>query len=194
MSQGLRWISWALVVAGLVQAPAWGGPEEELRKSVVKVFAAKSPPNMFRPWEVSSPADITGSGVVIEGGRILTNAHVVEYAHQIYVQPYESSDKLDATVQLLSAGVDLATLQLDDPEAVRVMGLSPLNGLYCRFTDALWRGEVRLTDLQVDNITSLSFKFMGPFKDVHDNEWGNFPGSFSYFVHVSAFERKNAKN
>ena len=82
---------------------------------MVKIYTSQSAPNMFKPWEVRSPSEITGSGVVIEGGRILTNAHVVEDAHQIYVQPYESADKLDATVEFLSAGIDLATLKLDDP-------------------------------------------------------------------------------
>lgn len=92
--------------------------EESLRRSVVKIFSTQSPPNMFRPWEITPPQEATGSGVVIEGGRILTNAHVVNYAQQVYVQPYESSEKLDATIEYLSADCDLATLTIDEPEAI----------------------------------------------------------------------------
>ena len=88
----------------------------EVRQSVVKIFSSQSPPNMFRPWEVTPPTELTGSGVVIEGGRVLTSAHVVAYAQQIYVQPNESSDKLDATVEFLSRDCDLATLTIDEPD------------------------------------------------------------------------------
>ena len=42
---------------------------------------------MFRPWEVRPPQETTGSGVILEGGRILTNAHVVKDAVQIFVRP-----------------------------------------------------------------------------------------------------------
>ncbi|UUZ56629.1 hypothetical protein LP419_16955 [Massilia sp. H-1] len=45
-----------------------------------------SHPDPFKPWSKAAPSDITGSGVVIEGKRILTNAHVVGYASQVQVQ------------------------------------------------------------------------------------------------------------
>lgn len=99
---------------------------DEVKKSVVKIFATQSPPNMFMPWKISTPSEVTGSGVIIEGGRILTNAHVVNYAQQIYVQPHESSDKLDATIEYLSPDCDLATLKLDDPAAIKDLKPVPL--------------------------------------------------------------------
>ena len=64
--------------------------------------------------------------MVIEGNRILTNAHVVSYAQQIYVQPYESSDKLDATVEFISVECDLATLKLDAADAMAKLKPVPL--------------------------------------------------------------------
>jgi S1-C subfamily serine protease len=88
---------------------------DDVQQSVVKIFASQSAPNMFMPWKITTPSDVTGSGVIIEGGRILTNAHVVNWAQQIYVQPYESSDKLDASVEFISPDCDLATLKVDDP-------------------------------------------------------------------------------
>ena len=56
-------------------------------------------PELMRPWTKSSPRDASGTGVVIEGKRILTNAHVVTYASQLFVESYQSSDKLVATVE-----------------------------------------------------------------------------------------------
>jgi len=57
---------------------------------------------------------VKGSGVVIDGRRILTNAHVVRYASQIYVQPNQSASHIPARIEAITAGMDLAILKLDD--------------------------------------------------------------------------------
>jgi S1-C subfamily serine protease len=62
-----------------------------------------------------APSEVTGSGVVIEGNRILTSAHVVLFAGQIQIQANQAGDKLSASIIALAPGVDLAVLQLDDP-------------------------------------------------------------------------------
>ena len=46
-------------------------------------------PDPLKPWTKQSPRDASGSGVVIEGKRILTNAHVVMYASQLFVESHE---------------------------------------------------------------------------------------------------------
>ena len=85
-----------------------------LENSVVKVFSTLRRPDPFKPWSKASPADVTGSGVVIEGRRILTNAHVVGYASQVQVQANEAGDKVSATVVAVARDMDLALLKLDD--------------------------------------------------------------------------------
>ncbi len=82
--------------------------------SVVKIFSTMRYPDPYRPWTKLSPAEATGSGVVIEGKRILTNAHVVGYASQIQVQANLAGDKYSATVEFIAPGIDLAVLKLDD--------------------------------------------------------------------------------
>jgi S1-C subfamily serine protease len=52
--------------------------------------------------------------VVIEGKRILTNAHVVEYASELQIQANQAGDKISATVEAIAPGIDLAVLKLDD--------------------------------------------------------------------------------
>jgi S1-C subfamily serine protease len=86
-----------------------------IENSVVKVFATMRYPDAFKPWTKQAPTEITASGVVIEGKRILTNAHVVLYASQVQVQANAQGDKLPATVVAVAPGIDLAVLQLDDP-------------------------------------------------------------------------------
>ena len=104
--------------------PAWGfsaqdptksdAQESKIRDSVVKVSATMRFPDLTHPWTKHSPQDATGTGVVIDGKRILTNAHVVLYASQLFVESYQSSDKLPARVEAVSPGIDLAVIRLED--------------------------------------------------------------------------------
>ncbi|MBK9238552.1 MAG: trypsin-like peptidase domain-containing protein [Rhodoferax sp.] len=82
--------------------------------SVVKVFSTARFPDPFKPWTKQAPKEATGSGVVIEGRRILTNAHVVLYASQVQVQANQDGEKISATVEAIAPGIDLAILKLDD--------------------------------------------------------------------------------
>jgi len=88
--------------------------EDNVQGSVAKILVTRRLPDWQRPWMKREPQEASGSGVVIEGDRILTNAHLVTYAKSIYVQPHKSADKLTARVAALAPGVDLALLELDD--------------------------------------------------------------------------------
>jgi S1-C subfamily serine protease len=90
-------------------------PSPAIENSVVKVFSTMRYPDPFKPWTKQAPNEVSGSGVVIEGRRILTNAHVVLYASQVQVQASAAGDKVPATVVAVAPGIDLAVLQLDDP-------------------------------------------------------------------------------
>ena len=70
------------------------------------------------PGEKASSSKSGGSGVIIDvdGLHVLTNAHVVSFASQIYVQPNQSADKFSATVVAIAPGIDLALLKLDDSD------------------------------------------------------------------------------
>src|ERR1700674_5619613 len=85
-----------------------------LENSVVKIFSTMRFPDPFKPWTKQAPSEATASGVVIEGRRILTNAHVVLYASQVQIQANAAGDKVPATVLAVAPGIDLAVLQLDD--------------------------------------------------------------------------------
>ena len=89
-------------------------PDAAIENSVVKIFATARHPDPYRPWTKQAPQDFTGSGAIISGHRILTNAHVVLYASQIQVQANQAGDKVSATVEAVAPGIDLAVLKLDD--------------------------------------------------------------------------------
>src|SRR5450432_4129467 len=90
-------------------------PPPALENSVVKIFSTMRYPDPFKPWTKQAPTEATASGVVIEGKRILTNAHAVLYASQVQIQANAAGDKLSASVLAIAPGIDLAVLQLDDP-------------------------------------------------------------------------------
>jgi S1-C subfamily serine protease len=98
----------------LAAHPAAPEPAPGIENSVVKVFATMRYPDPFKPWTKQAPSEVTASGVVIEGKRILTNAHVVLYASQVQIQANAAGDKVPATVLAVAPGIDLAVLQLDD--------------------------------------------------------------------------------
>ncbi len=94
--------------------PDTSDAQDPISRAVVKVIATQKLPDLSKPWSKKTQREMSGSGVVIEGRRILTNAHVVAFSKQIYVQPYQSAEKFLAKVLVQAPEVDLALLTLDD--------------------------------------------------------------------------------
>jgi S1-C subfamily serine protease len=107
----LGMLAWLAVPCSIARAE-----QDSIRPSVVKVSSAQRLPDFLRPWTKSPSRDISGTGFVIDGKRIVTNAHVVSYASQIYVQPYQSAEKLPAKIAAISIPMDLAILNVEDEE------------------------------------------------------------------------------
>ena len=109
----------AALAAAAPDEPGRGKPEPAAAQApaenaTVKVFATARYPNIPQPWTKLPPREVSGSGVVIEGRRILTNAHVVLYAAQVQVQASQAGEKLSASVEFVAPGIDLAVLKLED--------------------------------------------------------------------------------
>ena len=83
--------------------------------SVVKIFTVSSQPDYYQPWQNQGQRQSTGSGFVISGNRILTNAHNI--ANQTFVMVRKQSDPTRFVARLEFAGhdCDLAILKVDDP-------------------------------------------------------------------------------
>lgn len=89
--------------------------EDPIRDSAVKIHNTARSPDFMRPWTKATPKKSTGSGAIIDGNRIITNAHVVLYAHQLFVQFNDSTDRHAAKVKAIAPGMDLAVVELEDP-------------------------------------------------------------------------------
>ncbi len=108
--QTLAIISTLLIAILLPEARA--DDSIQIRDSVVKIFTTQREPNYENPWIKQPPSEISGTGFVIEGNRILTNAHVVSMGSQIFVQPPNSADKFRAQIVGIAPGIDLAIIEL----------------------------------------------------------------------------------
>jgi S1-C subfamily serine protease len=88
---------------------------DSLRRSVVKLFTVFKEPSYYKPWELDYQQTSGGSACIVEGNRILTNAHVV--AHQMFVQALKPGDTKKYTARLLHVDHDTETalLTVDDP-------------------------------------------------------------------------------
>ncbi|WOL15610.1 protease Do-like 10, mitochondrial [Canna indica] len=84
--------------------------------SVVKVFTVSSSPNYFLPWQNKAQRESTGSGFVIPGRRIVTNAHVVADHTFVLVRKHGSPTKYRAEIQAVGHECDLAILTVDNEE------------------------------------------------------------------------------
>ena len=114
-----------IVFSFLAVHPSISKAQDQIRDLVVKIHAVHHTPDVLRPWTKNSPQQVKGSGVVIEGKRILTNAHVVRYASQIYVQPNQSAERISARVEAMTPSMDLAVLKLDDESFFDKRGTLP---------------------------------------------------------------------
>ena len=61
---------------------------------VAQVFCVHSEPNYSLPWQRKRQFSSTGSGFIIPGRRILTNAHCVDHHSQVKVRRRGSDTKV----------------------------------------------------------------------------------------------------
>lgn len=81
---------------------------------IVKVRAIHSHPDYQSPWQSKSAHTVTGSGAVIEGHRILTNAHVTQDETMIEVMHENGSRAYSARLEQICHTCDLALLTVED--------------------------------------------------------------------------------
>jgi S1-C subfamily serine protease len=98
------------VLTGSAEGTATTTPEN----SVVKIFSTVRYPDFFKPWTKQAASEVTGTGVVIRGKRILSNAHVVQYASQVQIQANQAGEKISAIVESIAPEMDLAVLRIED--------------------------------------------------------------------------------
>jgi S1-C subfamily serine protease len=107
----------AVLIPGTTAAKVRGGDATTARSiesSVVKLYVYTSPPDPVSPWQKSATQVVHGSGVIIDGDRILTSAHLVEDYSSIEVKRAGKAKRFPAEVTYFGHQCDLALLSVPD--------------------------------------------------------------------------------
>ena len=88
----------------------------KFKTSIIKIFAMRSRPNYNQPWQNYPQRSSTGSGFVISGNRILTNAHIVANQTFLMVRKPGLQKKYIAKLEVIGNECDMAILKVEDPE------------------------------------------------------------------------------
>jgi S1-C subfamily serine protease len=87
---------------------------DAVRKSVVRIHSTVLTPDYRVPWNPGNIGRGTGTGFVIAGNLVMTNAHVVSNARFLGVNKEGNSKIFPARVQFVAHDCDLAILAIED--------------------------------------------------------------------------------
>ena len=88
--------------------------QQSLEKSVVLIRSAKQDFDYTTPWKQAAMKQGIGSGFIIAGKRILTNAHNVSNAKYIELKKENIANRYHSRVAFIGHDCDLAILLVDD--------------------------------------------------------------------------------
>jgi S1-C subfamily serine protease len=97
---------------------------QTLRRSVVRVYTVSQNPDYMVPWEPGTSEEGWGTGFILSGHRILTNAHVVSNERFISLEKESDSRHYEAKVKFIAHDCDLAMLEVVDDSFFQ--GTAPL--------------------------------------------------------------------
>ncbi len=105
-----------LVFTGLCVQVAGLAYDNKLEQSVVRINSYANQYNYFAPWNAASQIGRAGSGFIVKGDLIVTNAHVVENSSYIDVGLSAQSDRYQAELVAIDKSCDLALLKVNSTE------------------------------------------------------------------------------
>src|SRR5437899_1780610 len=96
-------------------------PNGPIQKSLVRITATEVAPDYRAPWNAGMLGRGIGAGFVIEGNRIMTNAHVVSNSRYLTVERDGDPNKYPAKVLFVAHDCDLALITVDSPNFFKNM-------------------------------------------------------------------------
>ncbi len=105
-----------LISIVLISGRIWSGTfgTDYIRRATVKIIVSYIDPDYCSPWKMKSHNTRFGSGAIIKGERILTNAHVVSNSTYLQIQKENDPKLYDASVLFISHEADLAIIIVKD--------------------------------------------------------------------------------
>jgi len=86
----------------------------EIRKSLVRITTTIQTPDYSEPWKSGKISRGVGTGFIINGNRIMTNAHVVSNARLILLERENDPKQYPATIAHIGHDCDLAIIVPED--------------------------------------------------------------------------------
>jgi len=106
------WFAAALALAG---CPESHNGKTLIERSVVRIVNHSQRGDWHAPWAPQAPTYSGGSGFVIDGGRVMTNAHVVSDARMILLYLHDDPTPHEARVKWIGHDCDLALVEPVEP-------------------------------------------------------------------------------
>lgn len=100
------------------------GISGSIDQAMVKIYTNSVAYNYYIPWSTDAPMESSGSGCVVQGNLILTNAHVVTDVTYLQVRKEGDPKKYQAYVVAVSHEADLALITVEDESFFQ--GINPL--------------------------------------------------------------------
>ena len=85
-----------------------------VKKALVKVYSSHQSYNYLSPWQYGESTSSTATGFIIEGNKVITNAHAVLNSKFLKIRKEGDSKKYKAKVEYISEEYDLALIELED--------------------------------------------------------------------------------
>ncbi len=122
----LVFCSFVVCVAIACTAQAADTPRENgALDSVVRLVNISQRASWYSPWNNTSVQRSTGSGFVIEGGLVLTNAHVVSDSRELWLYFHNDPQPYQAEIVQMAHDCDLALIRpLDAARLAKVPALA----------------------------------------------------------------------
>ena len=87
----------------------------EISRSLIRIEATSQEPNYKTPWNPGDVLSGVGAGFVVDGKRVMTNAHVVSNARFLTISKEGDPNPYLAKVLHIAHDCDLALLGVEDP-------------------------------------------------------------------------------
>ncbi|HZN01979.1 MAG TPA: trypsin-like peptidase domain-containing protein [Candidatus Polarisedimenticolia bacterium] len=103
--------------------------EDGFERSVVRIINYSQRGDWFSPWDVTGVRASSGTGFVIDGGVLLTNAHVVSDARLLLLYLHGDPTPHKARAVMLGHDCDLALVRPEEEDLLAAVPVLPLGGL-----------------------------------------------------------------
>jgi S1-C subfamily serine protease len=105
----------AIAISLAAQVSAAAGDLPGLERSVVRIVNYAQRGQWYAPWNTTATRESSGSGFVVEGGRVMTNAHVVSDTRMCILYLHGDPTPHQARVAAIGHDCDLALLEPVEP-------------------------------------------------------------------------------